>query len=52
MIENYRQVANLCSVPKIFERIILNRIMQLESLGDVDIMDKQRAPAQVIGSTM
>ena len=31
-IENYRPVANLCSTSKIFERLILNRISQLEVL--------------------
>ena len=35
MIENYRPVANLCSASKIFERLILNRILQLEQMGNV-----------------
>ena len=37
VIENYRPVANLCSTSKIFERLILNRISQLELSGDVDL---------------
>ena len=37
MIENYRPVANLCSTSKIFERLILNRISQLELINDVDL---------------
>ena len=36
-IENYRPVANLCSSSKIFERLILNRINQLELLGKTDL---------------
>ena len=32
-IENYRQVANLCSASKIFERLILSRTNKLELLG-------------------
>ena len=36
-IENYRPVANLCSTSKVFERLILNRIGQLESIGGVDL---------------
>ena len=37
VIENYRPAANLCSTSKIFERLILNRIGQLESLSGVDL---------------
>ena len=33
MIENYRPVANLCSVSKIFEKLILKRISELEVMG-------------------
>ena len=39
-IENYRPVANLCSASKIFERLILNRINQLELCGKTDITGK------------
>ena len=36
-IENYRPVANLCSSSKIFERLILNRISQLEIVGYINL---------------
>ena len=42
MIENYRPVANLCCTSKIFERLILNRIAQIESLNNVDITGNQQ----------
>ena len=42
MIENYRPVANLCSVTKVFERMILNRISQLEFLNKVDLTGKDQ----------
>ena len=35
MIENYRPVANLCSVSKIFEKLILKRINELENILQV-----------------
>ena len=35
VIENYRPVANLCSVSKIFEKLILKRIHELEILNGV-----------------
>ena len=41
-IENYRPVANLCSTSKIFERLILNRINQLEILNSVDLTGKEQ----------
>ena len=34
-IENYRPVANLCIASKIFERLILNRIGQLEIINKI-----------------
>ena len=40
MVENYRPVANLCSTSKIFEKLILNRISQLEFLNNCDITGK------------
>ena len=40
MVENYRPVANLCSTSKIFEKLILNRISQLEILNNCDITGK------------
>ena len=36
-IENYRPIANLCSVTKIFERLILIRIQKLEAMNQVDL---------------
>ena len=39
-IENYRPVANLCSSSRIFERLILNRILQLELAGGVDLTNE------------
>ena len=42
MIENYRPVSNLCGVSKVFERLILNRIGQLEILNKVDLTGKQQ----------
>ena len=42
LIENYRPVANLCGASKIFERLILNRIAQIEELNNVDITGNQQ----------
>ena len=42
LIENYRPVANLCCASKIFERLILNRIAQIEELNNVDITGNQQ----------
>ena len=36
-IENYRPIANLCSTTKIFEKLILNRILQIERDNNTDI---------------
>ena len=36
IIENYRLVENLCCTSKILERLILNRIAQIEMLNNVD----------------
>ena len=41
-IENYRPIANLCSTSKIFERLILNRILDLEFQNKTDITGKQQ----------
>jgi hypothetical protein len=35
-IENYRPIANLCSLSKIFEKLILRRIQQIESDKKID----------------
>ena len=37
---NYRPIATLCSASKIFERLILNRILELEFLNNVDLTEK------------
>ena len=41
-IENYRPIANLCSISKIFEKLILKRIMEVQDLNNVDITGKQQ----------
>ena len=39
-ISNYRPVANLCSASKIFERLILQRIQELQDDQEVDITNE------------
>ena len=41
-IENYRPVANLCSVSKVFEKLILNRIYELEIINGINLTGKQQ----------
>ena len=41
-ITNYRPIANLCSTSKIFERLILNRILDIETENKIDITGKQQ----------
>ena len=41
-IENYRPIANLCSSSKIFEKLILKRMMQIETLSGIDLTGKQQ----------
>ena len=41
-IENYRPIANLCSTSKVFEKLILKRIMEIQKLNNVDITGKQQ----------
>ena len=36
-IENYRPIANLCSTSKIFEKLILHIILQIEKDNKTDI---------------
>ena len=36
-VTNYRPIANLCSVSKIFEKLILKRILDIQSENNVDI---------------
>ena len=42
MIENYRPVANLCCVSKIFEKLILKRIQDLESISGISVGGNQQ----------
>ena len=35
-IENYRPIANLCSTSKIFEKLILKRMLQIQDENNVD----------------
>ena len=42
VIENYRPVANLCSVSKIFEKLILKKINELEIINGVSVGGKQQ----------
>ena len=42
MIENYRPVDNLCSVSKIFEKLILKRIGELEIINGIFLGGKQQ----------
>ena len=41
-IKSYRQITNLCSTSKIFERLILKRIQLIEILHSVDFTAKQQ----------
>ena len=42
VIENYRPVANLCSVSEIFEKLILKRISELEIINGITLGGKQQ----------
>jgi hypothetical protein len=42
MIENYRPIAHLCSTTKIFEKLILMRLTQLESLNEISLTGKSQ----------
>ena len=35
-IENYRPISNLCSTSKVFEKLILKRIMEIQKESGVD----------------
>ena len=41
-MENYRPIANLCSTSKVFEKLILKRIMELQDEKGVDFTGKQQ----------
>ena len=37
-VENYRPVENLCAATNIYERLSVQRIMEIEQEGDVDLI--------------
>ncbi len=39
-VENYRPIANLCSTSKIFEKLILKRILDIQDQNSVDLTNK------------
>ena len=41
-IENYRPISNLCSTSKIFEKLILKRILEIQESNNVDITGKNQ----------
>jgi hypothetical protein len=41
-IQNYTPIANLCSISKIFEKLIIKIIMEVQDLNNVDITGKQQ----------
>lgn len=41
-ISNYRPISNLCSASKIFEKLILKRLVELQDTNKVDITGKQQ----------
>jgi hypothetical protein len=41
-INNYRPIANLCSCSKIFEKLILRRILEIQNTAGVDITNKHQ----------
>ena len=41
-IENYRPIANLCSSTKIFEKLILKRLLELNTLHNIDLTGKHQ----------
>ena len=41
-IENYRPIANLCSTSKLFEKLILKPMLNIESTFNIDLTGKQQ----------
>ena len=41
-IENYRPIANLCSTSKVFEKLILMRLNQLETVNNISLTGKHQ----------
>ena len=52
LIENYRPVANLCSVSKVFKKLILTRIYELEIINGINLAGKQQHGFQKNKSTL
>ena len=50
-IENYRPIANLCSTSKIFERLILKRLLELNSIHKIDITGNHQHGFKKLKST-
>ena len=36
-INNYRPISNLCSMSKVFEKLIMQRITEIEELNNIDL---------------
>ena len=41
-MSNYRPISNLCSASKVFERLILKRLEQIEKDNDIDLTGKEQ----------
>ena len=41
-IENYRPIANLCATSKIFEKLIQNKLLQIQTENDIDLTNKSQ----------
>lgn len=41
-VENYRPIANLCSTSKVFEKLILKRILEIQEENNVDLTGKNQ----------
>ena len=41
-IQNYRPIANLCAMTKVFEQLIIDRIKEIEKINAIDITGKSQ----------
>ena len=41
-IKNYRPISNLCSMSKIFEKLIMQRIIEIEDFNNVDLTGRKQ----------
>ena len=41
-ISNYRPISNLCSISKIFEKLILKRLLELQTQSNIDLTGNQQ----------